>query len=135
MARELRTKTGRAAYARRKAIIEPVFGQVDTCHGGKALLLRGLEAAEAEWHRVIACHNFRKLFGFGGVGAGHDLEDEDRSPSGTVLAPSRSPTTALSVPIAWHHSPRDRYRLTILQAERTMPMLARRTEGPASRER
>ena len=68
MTRELRTKTGRAAYARRKAIIEPVFGQVDTCHGGKALLLRGLEAAEAEWHRVIACHDFRKLFGFSGVG-------------------------------------------------------------------
>ncbi len=47
-----------------------MFGQVDTCHGGKARLLRGLEAAEAEWHLVIACHNFGKLFGLGGVGAG-----------------------------------------------------------------
>jgi hypothetical protein len=27
MARKLRTKPGRAAYARRKAIVEPVFGQ------------------------------------------------------------------------------------------------------------
>ncbi len=34
------TKTGRAAYTRRKAISEPVFSQVDTCHGGKALRLR-----------------------------------------------------------------------------------------------
>jgi len=33
MARKLRTKAGKAAYARRKAIVEPVFGQIDTCHG------------------------------------------------------------------------------------------------------
>jgi hypothetical protein len=69
MARKLRTKPGHAAYKRRKAIVEPVFGQVDTCQGGKALLLRGLEAAEAEWHLLTACHNLRKLFGFGGIGA------------------------------------------------------------------
>ena len=69
MARKLRTKPGRAAYARRKAIVEPVFGQIDTCQGGKALLLRGLEGAEAEWHLLVACHNLRKLFGFGGIGA------------------------------------------------------------------
>jgi hypothetical protein len=30
MARKLRTKPGRVSYARRKAIIEPVFGQIDT---------------------------------------------------------------------------------------------------------
>jgi len=69
MARKLRTKPGRAAYARRKAIVEPVFGQIDTCQGGKALLLRGIEGAEAEWHLLVACHNLRKLFGFGGTAA------------------------------------------------------------------
>ena len=69
MARKLRTKPGRAAYARRKAIVEPVFGQIDTCHGGKALLLRGIEGADAEWHLLVACHNLRKLFGFGGIAA------------------------------------------------------------------
>jgi hypothetical protein len=47
-------------------------------------------------------------------GRGHDLEDEDQSPSDTMPAPSRSPATARSVPIAWHHSARDRYRLTLL---------------------
>jgi transposase len=62
MARKLRTKSGRAAYARRKAIVEPVFGQIDTCQGGKVLLLRGIEGANAEWHLLIACHNLRKLF-------------------------------------------------------------------------
>ncbi len=69
MARKLRTKPGRAAYKRRKAIVEPVFGQVDTCQGGKALLLRGIEGAEGEWHLLLACHNFRNLFGFGGIRA------------------------------------------------------------------
>jgi hypothetical protein len=63
MARKLRTKPGRAGYARRKAIVEPVFGQIDTCHGGKTLLLRGIEGADAEWHLLVACHNLRKLFG------------------------------------------------------------------------
>ena len=41
MARQLRTKPGRASHARRKAIIEPVFGQIDTVQGGKQVLLRG----------------------------------------------------------------------------------------------
>jgi transposase len=69
MARKLRTKPGRVAYKRRKAIVEPVFGQVEVCQGGKTLLLRGIEGADGEWHLLLACHNFRKLFNFGGIGA------------------------------------------------------------------
>jgi hypothetical protein len=64
MARKLRTKKGKAAYARRKAIVEPVFGQTDTCQGGKHVLLRGAQAAEAEWTFLNTCHNLRKLFHF-----------------------------------------------------------------------
>ncbi len=67
MARKLRTKAGKAAYARRKAIVEPVFGQIDTCQGGKRVLLRGLDAADAEWALLAACHNLRKLFGHTGT--------------------------------------------------------------------
>jgi len=70
MARKLRTKKGRAAYARRKAIVEPVFGQIDTLQGGKRLLLRGSDAAEAEWVFMAACHNLRKLFGTAGFATG-----------------------------------------------------------------
>lgn len=62
MARKLRTKHGRAGYARRKAIIEPVFGQIDTVQGTKKVLLRGETAAAAEWALLAACHNLRKLF-------------------------------------------------------------------------
>lgn len=68
MARKLRTKNGKAAYARRKAIVEPVFGQIDTCQGGKRVLLRGLDAADAEWALLAACHNLRKLFNYTGTG-------------------------------------------------------------------
>jgi len=62
MARRLRTKKGRAAYARRKAIVEPVFGQIQTVQNGRGLLLRGLEATRAEWRLHCACHNLLKLF-------------------------------------------------------------------------
>ncbi|HMA87661.1 MAG TPA: IS1182 family transposase [Burkholderiales bacterium] len=67
MARKLRTKPGRAAYARRKAIVEPVFGQITTCQDGKRLLLRGLAGARAEWLLTCAGHNLRKLFTHGGL--------------------------------------------------------------------
>ena len=42
MARKLRTQAGKAGYARRKAIVEPVFGQIATLQG-KHVLLRGLD--------------------------------------------------------------------------------------------
>jgi Transposase DDE domain len=63
MARKTRTKKGRAAYARRKAIVEPVFGQMTILQGARYLLLRGKEATRAEWQLLCACHNLRKLFG------------------------------------------------------------------------
>jgi transposase len=62
MARKLRTKPGRAAYSRRKAIVEPVFGQIMTCHNGRQLLLRGQDGARGEWRLLAACHNLRKIF-------------------------------------------------------------------------
>jgi transposase len=61
MARKLMTKKGRAVYARRKAIVEPVFGQMSTLQNAKRLLLRGLDQARGEWLLLAACHNLRKL--------------------------------------------------------------------------
>ena len=60
MVRKLKTKKGRAVYARRKAIVEPVFGQIHT-RQGKVVLLRGLEQAAHEWDLIAACHNLVKL--------------------------------------------------------------------------
>ena len=61
MARRLRTKPGRAAYARRKAIVEPAFGQMKVRQHAGALRLRGLEGAIGEWTLHALCHNLRKL--------------------------------------------------------------------------
>lgn len=67
MARKLRTKKGKAAYSRRKVIVEPVFGQMKTVEGAGKLLLRGRDNAQAEWRLLAGCHNLRKLFGFAGT--------------------------------------------------------------------
>jgi transposase len=67
MARKLRTKPGKAAYNRRKAIVEPVFGQIMTCQNGRQLLLRGEDSARAEWRLLAGCHNLRKIFRHAGT--------------------------------------------------------------------
>ncbi len=61
MARRLRTKQGRADYARRKAIIEPVFGQMKVRQNAGQLRLRGLAGAQGEFTLHAICHNLRKL--------------------------------------------------------------------------
>ena len=67
MARKLTTKRGQSVYARRKVIVEPVFGQMATLQNAKHLLLRGLDQARGEWLLLAACHNLRKLHGHIGV--------------------------------------------------------------------
>jgi transposase len=67
MARKLKTKKGRAVYSRRKAIVEPVFGQIDTVQNGRRLLLRGEAAARNQWRFTCAVHNLLKLHRAGGL--------------------------------------------------------------------
>lgn len=62
MARKLRTKKGRAEYARRKAIVEPPFGQIKHCRNFRQFLLRGLPQMQREWKLVCLTHNLLKLF-------------------------------------------------------------------------
>lgn len=61
MARRLRTKKGSADYARRKAIVEPAFGQMKVRQHAGQLRLRGLAGAQGEWTLHVICHNMRKL--------------------------------------------------------------------------
>lgn len=61
MARKMRTKAGRAHYARRKAIVEPAFGQMKVRQHAGHLRLRGLAGAQGEWTLHVICHNLRKL--------------------------------------------------------------------------
>jgi transposase len=67
MARRLRTKKGRADYARRKVIVEPAFGQMKVRQGAGHLRLRGLAGANGEWTLHALCHNLRKLANAGAV--------------------------------------------------------------------
>jgi transposase len=62
MARKLRSKAGSRIYAQRKAIVEPVNGQIKETRGLRRFLLRGLEKVDAEWHLIAATHNLLKLF-------------------------------------------------------------------------
>jgi transposase len=61
MRRKLRTKAGKRVYARRKAIVEPVFGQIKQARGIRQFLLRGLDKARGEWALICATHNILKL--------------------------------------------------------------------------
>lgn len=61
MSRKLRTKPGRAIYAARKAIVEPVFGQIKQCRGFRQFLLRGINKVRSEWALVCLTHNILKM--------------------------------------------------------------------------
>jgi hypothetical protein len=62
MKQKLKTAKGRALYKMRKAIVEPVFGQIKAARGIRAFLLRGLEKVSTEWKLICATHNLLKLF-------------------------------------------------------------------------
>ncbi len=61
MRRKLKTKAGKAVYATRKAIVEPVFGQIKQARGFRQFLLRGLAKVRGEWALVCMTHNILKL--------------------------------------------------------------------------
>jgi hypothetical protein len=61
MKRRLQTKAGKKIYAQRKAIVEPVFGQIKHCRGIRQFLLRGLEKVRGEWALVCLTHNILKM--------------------------------------------------------------------------
>jgi len=71
MARKTRTKRGRKIYSRRKAIVEPVFGQIDTVQDGLRVLIRGKPAARAQWRFECTIHNLLKLHRAGGLALLH----------------------------------------------------------------
>jgi transposase len=62
MKRRLMTKAGQTAYARRKTIVEPVFGQIKQAQGFRQFLLRGVEKVRSEWALVCTTHNVLKLY-------------------------------------------------------------------------
>jgi Transposase DDE domain len=65
MARKLRTKKGRAMSAKRKGMIEPIFGQLKQVLGFRQFSLRGLASMRGEWRLLCAVHNLLKLWRHG----------------------------------------------------------------------
>ena len=62
MREKLRAEAGRAVYKMRKAIVEPVFGQIKEQRGFRRFSLRGKENVSREWKLVCAVSNLLKLF-------------------------------------------------------------------------
>jgi transposase len=62
MSRKLHAKRGAAVYAARKAIVEPVIGQIKHARGFRQFLLRGIEKVRGEWSLVCTTHNMLKLY-------------------------------------------------------------------------
>lgn len=58
----LATADGKAAYARRKCTVEPVFGQIFAARGFRQFLLRGIRKVRFEWTLLCLTHNVLKLF-------------------------------------------------------------------------
>ncbi len=61
MRRKLQTIAGRTIYARRKVIVEPVFGQIKQRQGFRQFLLRGIQKVQGEWALVCMTHNLLKV--------------------------------------------------------------------------
>ena len=62
MKHRLKTKSGKAVYAKRKSTIEPVFGIIKSVIGFRQFLLRGMEAVKGEWDLVCIAFNLKRLF-------------------------------------------------------------------------
>lgn len=62
MKRKLMSKAAQGIYARRKTIVEPVFGQIKQAQGFRQFLLRGVGKVRSEWALVCATHNMLKLY-------------------------------------------------------------------------
>jgi transposase len=64
MRAKLRTDAARALYRMRKAIVEPVFGQIKAVRGIRRFVVRGLANVRAEFLFIALTHNVLKLFRF-----------------------------------------------------------------------
>ena len=67
MKQKLQTEAGKDLYRMRKAIVEPVFGQIKEWRGFRRFSLRGLQKVRAEWKLICLTHNLLKLFRSGRV--------------------------------------------------------------------
>lgn len=61
MKHRLQTKEGKAIYAQRKSVIEPIFGIIKQIMGFRQFMLRGFKKAQGEWSLVCMAYNLKRL--------------------------------------------------------------------------
>ena len=61
MREKLDSAIGKATYAKRRHIVEPVFGHIKNVLGFTGFSLRGLEKVNAEFKIVAIAHNLKKI--------------------------------------------------------------------------
>ena len=67
MVEKLSTPEGRRLYARRKQMVEPVFGIIKSVMGFRQFRLRGLKSAQGEWTLVTMSWNLKRMFALQGA--------------------------------------------------------------------
>ena len=108
MARKLSTKNGHHVYSRRKTIVEPVFGQMTTTQNARQLLLRGKQAARAQWRFNCAIHNLLKLHRNGGMDSikpNPDADPRHHSPKRSASSRFRDHASAIARQLDRHLHP------------------------------
>lgn len=68
MAARIRSTDGRELYRKRKAMVEPVFGQIKHSRGFKRFTMKGKEPCSGEFALVLSCHNLVKFKNLGVIG-------------------------------------------------------------------
>ncbi len=61
MQHRLKTKNGKALYAKRKSTVETVFGIIKQVLGFRQFHLRGLESVQSEWNLVRIGWNLKRM--------------------------------------------------------------------------
>jgi len=65
MRQKMRSPEGRKMYARRKGMVEPVFGILKEQRGMRAFRMRGLEKVGIEFTFAATAHNIKRMFRHG----------------------------------------------------------------------
>ena len=58
----LQTQEGKQIYAKRKSIVEPVFGIIKHTIGFRQFLLRGFQKAKGEWNLACIGYNLKRMY-------------------------------------------------------------------------
>lgn len=61
MTHRLKTKNGKALYAKRKSTVETVFGIIKQIQGFRQFSLRGLKSVQSEWNLVCIGWNLKRM--------------------------------------------------------------------------